>query len=551
MADVGFTAGIGEQVAIIADLRWRVFWNSLRTTSGRLELLALILLGVVIGVAAAGVGLGLAAAAYFLMARGNLDALAVPFWAVFSFWQLMPLMIATSSAAFDSRNNLLRFPLRFSVFFLLSLAYGLFDPVVLASILWLVCIAIGLLLARPDLLAGTLLILALFAMMNLLLSRMVFSWLEHLLARRRTREALLAIFVLLLLVVQLSAALGSRWEKWLRPYVVAAFPVIQLLPPGLTGKALASVARGQASEIAASTALLLGYALACGLLLERRLRAQYRGEDLGEGQAPRAVLTSSSAASTSYASLVSSLLPGPVAAVFEKECRYLFRNSVVLLNAFLPVILVAFFGLAWHGQRRPAGFFARTPELAFPAGVAYMFLIVGQFALNIFAYDARGVQVLFVAPVRFRDVLLGKNLVLGLLLIAETALIWLLLSLLSRPPGAITVVATFSGLLAAVLVHFIVGNWLSLKFPRRFDFGRYRRRPSGITMLVGFGLQIVVIGMAAAVTLLAIWLGRTWLVAVVFLALSGGMLWVYTTTLDYFTRLAGHQRETLTAELCR
>jgi len=362
---------------------------------------------------------------------------------------------------------------------------------------------------------------------------------------------LLAIFVLLLLLVQLSAALGSRWEDRLKPYLAAALPVIQLLPPSLTGKALAGVARGQASEIATPVALLLGYALACGLLLKRRLRAQYRGEDLGEAQAPRAVLTASSAASTTYASWASSFLPGPVAAVFEKECRYLFRNSVVLLNSFLPVILVAFFGLAWHGQRKAVGFFARWPELAFPAGVAYMFVIVGQFALNIFAYDARGIQVLFVAPVRFRDVLLGKNLVLGLLLVAEAALIWLLVSLLSGPPGAMTVVATFSALLVAALVHFIVGNWLSLKFPRRFDFGRYRRRPSGMTMLVGFGLQLVMIGMAAVVTLLASWSGRMWLVAVVFLALSGVMLRVYGATLDYFTRLATQQREVLTAELCR
>jgi hypothetical protein len=463
----------------------------------------------------------------------------------------MPLMIATSSAAFDFRN-LLRFPLRFSVFLLLSLTYGLFDPAALASLLWLVCIATGLLLARPDLLAGVLLILAGFALVNLLLSRTVFSWLERLLTRRRTREALLAIFVLLLLLVQLSAALGNRWEERLKPYLAAALPVVQLLPPGLAGRALAGIARGQASEIATPTTLLLGYALACGLLLERRLRAQYRGEDLGESQAPRAVSTAPSAPpTTSHPSLASSFLPGPVAAVFEKECRYLFRNSVVLLNSFLPVILVAFFGLAWHGQRTPVGFFARWPELAFPAAVAYMFLIVGQFALNIFAYDARGIQVLLVAPVRFRDVLLGKNLVLGLLLVAETLLIWLSVSLLSHPPGAMTVVATFSGLLVAALVHFIVGNWLSLKFPRRFDFGRYRRRPSGMTMLVGFGLQLVMIGMAAAVTLLAIWSGRTWLVAVVFLALSGVMLRVYAATLDYFSRLAIHQREALTAELCR
>lgn len=548
MADVAVPAGTREQLALVAALRWQMFRNSLRTTTARLDVVGMILVGTFTGLFAAGAGLGLGVASYFFMARGRLGLLALPFWAVFSAWQFMPVVLATSTASFDFRN-LLRFPLRFSVFFLLSLAYGLFDPAAMAALLWLVCIALGLTLARPDLLPWTLLVLTLFAAMNLLLSRAVFSWVERLLARRRTREALLAISLLLLLGFQLFAAVGRHWEKRVKPYAVAALPVIQLLPPGQAGKALAGAGQGRSSTLAASTALLFGYAVACGLLLERRLRAQYRGEDLGETPAPRVLLFAASSAS--FVSFTSSFLSPSVGAVFEKECRYLFRNSVLLLNSFLPVMLVAFFGLAWHGPRRSPGLFARFPEMAFPGGVAYMTLIVGQFALNIFAYDGRGIQLLFLAPVRFRDVLVGKNLMFGLLLTVEACLVWLVVSLLSRPPAVIIVVATFCGLLFAMLVHFLIGNWLSLKFPRRFEFGKYRRRPSGITMLMAFALQFVVMGTAAGVTLLARWSGRIWLAAVVLLALNGILLWAYRAALDHFTRLADHQREVLTAQLCR
>jgi ABC-2 type transport system permease protein len=527
-----------------------MFRNSLRTTSARLDVLGVVLVGVLTGLFAAGVGFGLGVASFFLAREGRFGLLALPLWAVFTLWQFMPLMLATSTVAFDFRN-LLRFPLRFSAFFLLSLAYGLLDPAALASLLWLACIALGLALARPDLLPWILLVLAVFAAMNLLLSRMVFSWIERLLARRRSREALLAILLLVCLVFQLTTALGSRWEKRLKPYVLVSLPFIAQLPPGLAGRALAGVAQRQAATMAAPLALLLAYALACGLLLERRLRAQYAGEDLSEGQAPRRVATASAAFAAPCASFASRFLSAPVATVFAKEWRYLFRNSVLLLNSFLPIILVVFFAVAWSNPRRSAGFLARNPELAFPGAAAYMFLIVGQFALNALAYEGRGIQVLFLAPVRFRDVLVGKNLMFGLLLAVETALVWLVMSLLFRPPGAAVTLATLSGLVFAALVQSVVGNWLSLKFPRRFEFGRYRQRPSGITMLVAFGLQIFLIGLAAAVILFAQWSGRIWLVAAVFLALDAIMLWVYRATLDAFTRLAARQQEVLTAQLCR
>src|SRR5262249_33694008 len=454
-----------EQVALIAGLRWRIFRNSLRSTSARLDLLGVVLASGLTALFTVSVGFGLAVSSYYFLSQNRPGWLAAPLWAVFSLWQFMPLMLATSTADFDFRN-LLRFPLRFPTFFLLSLAYGLLDPAAVASLFWLLSIAAGIALARPVLLPTALVVLAAFAATNLLVSRFTFSWLERLLARRRTREAFVAIFLLFLLGTQLSAAPGHGWERVLRPYLVAAQPVLELLPPGLAGRALVGAAQGKVAKVTSSTVLLLGYILAAGALLRRRLRAQYHGEDLSETQAPQVVDAETPVRSVSFAP---PFLPGPVAAIFEKECRYLLRNSVLLLNSFLPVLLGAFFAAAWRGPRIPVGFFSRSPGLAFPAATAYMFLIVGQFMLNIFAYEGRGIQVFFVAPVRFRDVLLGKNLMFSVLLAVETMLVWVVVSLLFPAPGALIILATLLGLLFAALVHFVVGNWLSLKFPRPFE----------------------------------------------------------------------------------
>ncbi len=551
MADVAMPAGIGGQLALIAGLRWRVFRNSLRATSGWLDLLALTVASVLGGAFVVGVGVGLGLSAHIFVVGGTPEFLALLLLGVFFFWQFVPLVLASSTTGFDFRN-LLRFPLRFPAFVLVNLAYALFDPGAVGSLIWLACIATGIFLARPDLLGWTLVVLAVFAATNLLLSRMAFAWLERLLTRRRSREALVALFLLCLLSFQLFSAVGAPWEKRLKPYAAAALPAVLLLPPGLAGKALASAARGDLPAIAVSIAFLMAYGLAFGVLLHYRLRAQYLGEDLGESSAPVVAPAASSSSVISSASFASSFLPGPVAAVFEKEWRYLYRNTMAALQLVLPLILIPVLSLSWTRPRPDRAVGSQIPpEVVFPAAVAYMFLIVAPFVHNSFAFDGRGIQLLFVTPVRFRDVLLGKNLVFCLILLAETAAVWLLVSFMFRPPSLMIAAATLSGLVFAALVHFIVGNWLSLAFPRRFEFGHFRRRASGMSVLLGFGLQFLLLGLAALVTLWARWRGQMWLVPVVFLALSGIALPVYLATLDYSTRLALEKREALTGQLCR
>ena len=548
MAEVALAPTMSEQIWLIAALRWRVFRNALRSTRAKLDLLGLVLSSIMGGFFVLSVGFGLGVASYSLISRGKPALLAFPLLAVFLFWQLAPLLLATSGAAFDFRN-LLRFPLRFPVFLVLSLVYGLSDPAAVGSLIWLVCIAWGIALARLELLPAAVIVFVIYAAMNLLLSRAVFTWLERILARRRTREAFLALFLLFLLSSQLLAGMGERWQRRLAPSVLAALPALQMLPSGLAGKALASAAQGKMADFWLAAGLLLGYSGVFALLLIHRLRAQYSGEDLGETQAPTAVARAAPVSAASSNSLAAALLPGRVAALLEKERRYLLRNSGLLVSLIVPLVIV--FPLILGGSRPRPGPFARSPEMTFPGAIAYALLIVLQFAHNSFAYDGRGLQLLFVSPVRFRDVLLAKNLTLALMVAFEMVMVGLGVILLGRAPSAIVLMATLFAAVFFTVVHFIVGNWLSLQFPRKFEFGSYRRRVSGATMFVSLAVFALLMGTSALIVLLCRLAGVMWLVPLVFLALSGAALAVYLATLDGFDRFAQRRREALLEQLSR
>ena len=398
--------------------------------------------------------------------------------------------------------------------------------------------------------------LGVFAAMNLLLSRMIQMWLERLLARRRTREAVWAIVLLVFLSMQFSGMFLERWGRRAESVVETLTPAADIFPPSLAGRALEGAAQDSMSVPFSSTAALAAYVIGLGLLLRKRLLAQYRGEDLGESQAPQAAArtaTPALAASRPAGEIAPRWLSGPVAAILFKEIRYIVRNTVLLLSLVLPAILVALLLPVLH-TRRPTShppLFERAPDLALPAAIAYMFIILAPQAHNIFAYEGRGIQLFFLAPVRFRDVLLGKNLLFGAIVAAEAGIVALAVSLLERPPETLMLLSTLLGLLFGTFVHLSAGNWLSLQFPRRMEIGAFRQRASGSTVLIGLLVQILLAAVLAAVLLVARWMGHFWLVPTAFAILSGLAFWAYRTLLDPLSCFAQTRRETLAAQLCR
>lgn len=133
MAGINRIPSTGEQIALVARLRWELFRNSLRTLKGRLEAVSTAFIGLTMAGLVFGGGAFLGMATYYLVSRGEWPWLEGLLWIVFLFWQLYPLFAASVGVQFDFAN-LLRFPLRFSSFFALSLIYGLFDPGAVTSL---------------------------------------------------------------------------------------------------------------------------------------------------------------------------------------------------------------------------------------------------------------------------------------------------------------------------------------------------------------------------------------------------------------------------------
>ena len=148
MAGVTSVPGKQEQLRLIGWLRWRLFVNSLRTQRGKVDLISRIILSVGIVFVALAIGPLLGVGSWYAISHGRSIILSAEIWFVFLVWLLLPLVITGFGAESDPAS-LLRFPLRYSTFMLLAFAHGIFDPVALAGLYWLLAILTGIAVASP------------------------------------------------------------------------------------------------------------------------------------------------------------------------------------------------------------------------------------------------------------------------------------------------------------------------------------------------------------------------------------------------------------------
>jgi ABC-2 type transport system permease protein len=554
MNEFDLTLNRRAQLAAIAWLRWRLFLNSLRSTRGTLELLSRIVVSFAFAIGGVGGAIGMGFAAYLAISAGKPELLALPLWFVFIFWQVFPVMAMAFTNNPDS-SDLLRFPLSYGSYFLVRLAYGAVDPATALGSLWSFGIFVGVGCAKPELLPWAFLVLLAFAAFNLLLMQMIFAWVERWLAQRRTREIMGILFVLLMLSFQLIGPLMRHFEGRSRPdvkrYVDVLTPVQGMLPPGLAADAIAQALYPHLMTAFSSLALLCAFVLGIGYCLHVRLRAQYRGENLSEVAAASVVPQEKDRSLR-----LGWNLPGfaaPVAAVFEKEIRYILRSGPMLLNLIMPLfVLVVFRFGAMNSARHSGLFFSRAPDIAFPAAVGYTLLMLTNLAYNNFGGDVGGIQFFYASPVSFRDIVLAKNLTHASILAIEIVVAWIAVSFLYGPPALDVAVASLASLLFAAPINFAAGNLLSIYAPKKLDYSSFgRQRASQTTVLISLGVQIFVVGVGVSVFWIAKSYGNFWIATLILLVLAGISLSAYAMILNRMDGLALERREVLVAELCR
>jgi len=542
-----------DQLTAIAALRWRMFVNGLRTKRGKMELVSRILITAAFALGGLGGFTAATGFAWYFVSQNKPEYLAALFWPIFFFWQVFPVM-ATAFTNNPDSGDLLRFPLNYSSFFLIRLAYGFCDPASALGCLALLGILLGASVARPLLFPWTLLVVLTFALFNLVLMQTVFAWLERWLAQRRTREIMGVLFILVMLSFQLIGPMMERFEKKPRPELGRATQILAqvqaVLPPGLAADAIAQVTHTHFLVGASSLLFLAALTAAVGSLLHIRLRAQFRGENLSEAAA-RPVVAQPQGLQVGWNL---SWFPPPVAAVFEKEVRYLARSGPMLLTLVMPIFMLVVFRLGGHGSplQHQSNFLGRTPDMAFPGAAAYALLVLTNLVFNSFGGDAAGVQFFYASPVGFRQIILGKNLTHASILVANTALAWLAVSYFYGTPHLAVTIATVAGLLFAVPLNFAVGNLLSIYSPKKRDFAAFgRQNASQTTVLASLGLQIVIVGIGVAAFFIARLYNNLWIAALIFLVLAAISIPIYVIVLRRIDGIAIQRRETLLAELCR
>lgn len=546
MAGVNSQPKVTGQLQLIAGLRWRVFVNSLRTAKGKADLAGRILHGASMAFIVLSVGAGLAFGSWAAFHHHRSAILAGELWIVFAVWQFFPIFFSSFGRHGDA-TILLRFPLSYAAFFTLILADGLLDPVAIVAIFWLGMMLIGAGVAITASIPSALLGFGAFAAVNLLLSCAVFTWLDRWLAQRRTREILGAIFFVLIIGIQFIQPVSERWGKEVSGAVRHFALVEKALPPGLTLRVIEGFqAGGSDRAIAGLVGLgLVGLVLAWALGI--RLRAQFRGESLSE--TPREVTVTTKTVHQGWD--IGGLSP-TVAALLEKDLRYMLRNTGQYFSLIVPLVLVVVFGL----QRQASSGFHIMPlagsDFFFPIAVAYCLLIVIGPAYNSLGYEGPGILMLFAAPVRFRDVLLAKNLLHTLVFATEVGLVLLGSMFVGAKFSPAIVALTLAAALFSFPANLAVGNVVSLHFPRRMQFGAIRRqKAAGMTMLINLGSVGATIGLSAGIFAISIWFHKAWIAGVVFIVLASITFFLYRKVLQDSSGIADRCRETLVRELCR
>lgn len=545
--------GLGGQMAAIARARWQLQVNALRTTRGALEMISRIWMGIWFAVLGLGGAAGYGFGTWYFIRHGEAGRLAILFWGLFAFWQIFPLAAAAFSEHVDA-STLHRFPLSYPGYVVVRVAFGSLDAATLVGGLCMAGFVIGTGAAAPLLLPVAVLLGLGFALFNVVLAQMLFAWLERWLARRRTRELLALLFfagiIALNFIGPLSDRLAARHAA-LPAWLLAAQA---WLPPGIPPHALAR-AGASAWFPAVGGILLLGAWTAAGLgLLQVRLRAEYRGEPLDQSGSARITVPAARARPVNRSvSARAAFDLGAPGAIARKELRYLLRSPMMAFSLVMPVVLLVFFHFAGTSARhRPASFSLSGSAFAFPAAAAYGLLILTNLVFNVFGTDASGVQFYFMAPLRFRQILLGKNLAYGLVYGVELVLVYVVAFMLNGAGPAWVQGATLAGLAFALFCDFSCGNVISLFLPKKIDLSRLgRQNARGVSALISLSVQALVALLAAIAVLAGLVFHRHWLAVVLLTILAALAAGAYTTLLGLMERLALAQRETLITELSK
>ncbi|HEX7331538.1 MAG TPA: hypothetical protein VF290_08555 [Pyrinomonadaceae bacterium] len=543
-----------SQLLTLIWLKWRLVRNSLRSSQAVVNRVASILGMLVALVLSLLVAFILGFAAYALSqpeainialrrtndVSGSASAEFVffsIFGVIYLMWATVPLSIG-GSKQFDA-GKLLMYPITlrklFAVDFIseLTTLHSVFAvPAVLA-----VCIGAGLgtgnftaamITAVPTLLFG------------IALSKWLSTTIGLLVRRKRARGE--TIVALIGGVVGLSAAVAGQLAPILFKHA-ESFRSLRWTPPGAAAFLLVGDEADNPFAYVAAFLLLSAYAVA--LIVFTYWIARRAALGLGGRRKRKAAVIAEE--TTGYSGWQLPFVSAELSAVIEKELRYAMRNAQVRMLALMPLILIVVRVVnsrRWSSGRPPASedFLTYGAGLIATGGVLYIFVILAGLSCNLFAFEEGGMRTLILSPVDRRKILLGKNIAVAVVALVFSAFILILDAIVFRDLTVAVVLFIVLSFVIFAAISSMIGNWLSIHFPKRMRFGK-RMNVSGVAGLLFIPL-IVVLAMPPLIAALVGYYTRSLFYE--YVTLSGLAL---TSVLLYFLVINFHGRSLARREI--
>jgi ABC-2 type transport system permease protein len=559
------------QLLAVAWLRWRIFVNGMfrKRPKGSRQVVGLVfvtLLRLIVWPMLALIVVGPVGAcgylAWLAISEANPQSLAPLLLSIAVFWQFISingLSIAATIPSFDPAS-LVRFPLRFGRYFVLRSLLGLMTPSTIVGCLAVLAVAVGIGLADASLALPALVVMAVYALMNIYLTRMIGAWMDRWLANRRFREifgmfmALFAVSIQFLNLHRTSVRGTGVRSSWMINLLHSSGSYLYWLPSGFAAQAILLVKHPVAAV--AQFAGLLGSTALFAAVFAIRLHKQFLGEYLSEGAARSAPARSASRvkAQTTQTALTAPAISGAVvspivAACLRKEWFTLRGNGTQLIGLLTPLMFVVIFGMN-------RSFSSVASKYFLPSAIAYVLIAALSSLYNIFGVDGRGVQLYLLAPIRIFDVVLAKNLLSLAIIVAQVGIAWIIICVMARAPVPVLVqIATALWTVFVVAMNLAIGTLRSIQAPRHFVPGQGRqlrvnptnRTSAWLVLAVLFGSMLLQIPVAIASTYFKL----PWLPVWVFAPLAVAAVFAYALVLRSAERLILAARDVFAEELCK
>jgi len=448
------------------------------------------------------IALGLGVAAYALtspeaglqnLQRGtragepNIPSAEFIFFSIFSLcyllWATLPLSIGTNRQ-FDP-GNLLLYPISLPKLFAVDFVSEVASLQSVFAIPAIIAIGVGAGLAHGNLVGG--LLIALFAVLfGVALSKWISSSIGSLLRKKQTRgETLLAL-------IGVVAGLGGALFGQIAPMIfrhARSLPALRWTPMGALAYALThGLQAGHAAGYGLALATVASYTIVLVCITYWLSRRAILGG--GRPRRTRAAVSVGPQTQIQTGWQIPLLSPA-LSAIVEKELRYMLRNAQVRMMTLMPLILIVVramnrrrFGQVGSGSGTFAADFSRYDDgLMATLGMLYVFLILAGLFCNQFAFEGGGMRTLVLAPVDRKIILVGKNISISTAAAIFSAGLLVVNELVFRDLTAGSMLFVVLSFVIFAALMSVMGNWLSVRFPKRMKFGK-RLNVSGVVGLL-------------------------------------------------------------------